>query len=259
VRGVAVVASRADRLRSQARAALLGTTGTTVCGLTAARLLGLPGLPARTPDEPVHLLVPRRAGRAQRRGIVLHFSNVDPADVRDLDGMPVTSLYRTVTDLVLWSTREGAVCFLDAVLHGRLLGADDMDGIAAAMRGRRAGRRGRERLRLADGRSESALETRLRLLLATAGLPPEELQWTVEERGVPMARLDLAWPSRMLAVEADGAAVHGQPDALYRDRRRQNDLVGRGWTVLRFTWQDVVHRPSYVTVSVARHVRFPCA
>jgi very-short-patch-repair endonuclease len=93
------------------------------------------------------------------------------------------------------------------------------------------------------------LETRLRLVLMAAGLPPEELQFVLRSAGRFVARLDMAWPSRRLAVEADGR-VHDQPQALYRDRDRQNDIVLAGWTVLRFTWADVVHRPTQVIARV---------
>ncbi|WP_232291906.1 endonuclease domain-containing protein [Frankia sp. QA3] len=70
--------------------------------------------------------------------------------------------------------------------------------------------------------------------------------------GRPVARLDLAWPSRLVAVEADGAAYHRQPRALFRDRARQNDLLSVGWTLLRFTWADVLGRPAGVVDLVGR-------
>ncbi len=39
--------------------------------------------------------------------------------------------------------------------------------------------------------------------------------------------------------------------ALFRDRRRQNDLANAGWTVLRFTWADTLRR-GYVAATVRR-------
>jgi very-short-patch-repair endonuclease len=106
-------------------------------------------------------------------------------------------------------------------------------------------------LALADGRSESALETILRLLLVRAHLAPEELQWMLfNSRGVLWARLDMAWPSCRLVVEADGREYHEKPKALYRDRDRQNDVSKIGWTVLRYTWWDVQHRPQWIVAQV---------
>ncbi|WP_255725438.1 DUF559 domain-containing protein [Frankia sp. Cj3] len=45
--------------------------------------------------------------------------------------------------------------------------------------------------------------------------------------------------------------MHAEPDALYRDRYRQNTLAMLGWTVLRFTWADVTQRADYVAQTVA--------
>lgn len=110
---------------------------------------------------------------------------------------------------------------------------------------------------LVDGRAESPLETRLRLQLADAGLAPEQLQWpvdlssVVQEPGPTVAWLDLAWPRCRLAVEADGAAFHRAPEALFEDRRRQNALLSLEWRLLRFTWWDVVSRGRNVAATVA--------
>jgi very-short-patch-repair endonuclease len=83
-------------------------------------------------------------------------------------------------------------------------------------------------------------------------LAPETLQLRVFTRdGVYYARLDLAWPSCLLAVEADGRETHDKPAALYQDRVRQNNLMLAGWTVLRFTWDDVYRRPSWVVAQVS--------
>jgi very-short-patch-repair endonuclease len=108
---------------------------------------------------------------------------------------------------------------------------------------------------LVDGRAESPLETRLRLLLRDASLPPEEVQWPVTSGGRAVARLDLAWPSRRVDVEVDGNATHDDPRALYRGPIRQNELTALGRTVLRFTWADVVRSPAYVVAAVAPAIR----
>lgn len=47
-------------------------------------------------------------------------------------------------------------------------------------------------------------------------------------------------------MEADSFEWHGGHEALVRDARRYNKLVTEGWLVLRFTWEDVMQRPSEV-------------
>ncbi len=91
-------------------------------------------------------------------------------------------------------------------------------------------RRLRAALALADGRAESTFETLVRLLLVRAGLAPETLQLEVfDKNGRLYARLDMAWPSVKVGLEADGREFHDLPAALHRDRVRANQLAEDGW------------------------------
>ena len=56
--------------------------------------------------------------------------------------------------------------------------------------------------------------------------------------------VDLAFPAFRLAVEIDGWAWHVDRDRFANDRRKGNALVAAGWTVLRFTWSDLVDTPT---------------
>ncbi len=66
-----------------------------------------------------------------------------------------------------------------------------------------------------------------------------------DERGL-IGIVDLAFPAFRLVIELDGRAWHVDRDRFQRDRSRQNRLVAAGWTVLRFTWEDVAYRLSDV-------------
>jgi very-short-patch-repair endonuclease len=55
----------------------------------------------------------------------------------------------------------------------------------------------------------------------------------------PIAEVDLAWPEVRLCVELDGWMHHGSRAAFTRDRARDRSLLGLGWMLLRYTWQDV--------------------
>jgi very-short-patch-repair endonuclease len=240
--------------RGRVRAAILLRPGALACGVTAARLHRLDGLPMSSPDEPVHLLASAGASRTQPKSssLVMHWGRVRPEEVAAVSGLRVTAVTRTLADLVLAGDRATAVGMLDAALHdGSIVGLAE---VGHSVAGRPGATRAAAWLKLADGRAESPLETRLRLLLADAGLAPEALQWPVTVNGRIVARLDLAWPSRLVCVEADGAAVHSQPRALYRDRHRQNLLVAAGWIVLRFTGTDEAH-PGDVVRAVATALR----
>jgi hypothetical protein len=105
-------------------------------------------------------------------------------------------------------------------------------------------------LRLADGRSESVLESLMRVLLVTAGLPTPELQYVIRDGRAFLARVDLCWPLLRLVVETDGRTWHDPEDRRLADRRRDNALERLSWRVLRFTWAEVVHQPDYVLAHV---------
>ena len=47
-------------------------------------------------------------------------------------------------------------------------------------------------------------------------------------------------------LEADSFEWHGGRDDLARDARRYDRMVVHGWLVLRFSWDDVMHDPTYV-------------
>jgi very-short-patch-repair endonuclease len=67
--------------------------------------------------------------------------------------------------------------------------------------------------------------------------------------------VDIAFPDDWVAVEIDGWAWHSDVERFRHDRQRQNALVLAGWTVLRFTWHDLTHRPSAVVGMIANSVR----
>lgn len=69
--------------------------------------------------------------------------------------------------------------------------------------------------------------------------------------GYIWAVLDLAYPEILLVIEADGFASHSSAPDMRRDRRRQNELVKRGWTFYRVTWHDAINEPARVVSDVA--------
>jgi REase_MTES_1575/Transcriptional regulator, AbiEi antitoxin len=242
MRGILVAPEPIDPFRTSVRSALLACPYGVAGGITAARLHGLWIRQAWTAAELPQVLLPAGFTHKAREGIRLRSGLLAEQHVI-VDGFRATTLARTVHDLAVVLRLNDLVCLLDSALRTGWVPARDS--------------RRRSRLdtaaALADARSESVLETLLRLLLVRAGLEPETLQHeVVGPRGAVLARLDLAWPSIRLAVEADGAAFHDAPRALYRDRRRANDLELLGWTILRFTWTDVIQHPDWVVSQVRR-------
>ena len=90
------------------------------------------------------------------------------------------------------------------------------------------------------------------------GVPGLDLQpqVTIDDDGF-VGRPDLVDVRRRLVVEADSFEFHGRRAALRRDCERYNALVLRGWLVLRFSWEHVMHDPAYVTACLESVTRPP--
>ena len=100
---------------------------------------------------------------------------------------------------------------------------------------------------LGDHRPDGLLEPRMARLMRAQRLPTAEFQYGVlDGQGHFLARVDFAYPERLLAIEVDGYELRASPAAMQADLDRQNALVRERWTVLRFTWADVVRRPARV-------------
>ena len=98
-------------------------------------------------------------------------------------------------------------------------------------------------------REESWLERRLTRLIRTAGLPPPRLQAKLRHSG-GRARVDLLYDEARLVIEADGHATHATRRQRQADAERAARLTAAGWRVARFTYEDVVERPSYVAETI---------
>jgi len=193
------------------------------------------------PEVP-HVTIPRHRHRRQsKESASLHWADAPAID-------DVTTPVRTVVDCARSLPFGEALAIADPALRSRLVSQEDL--LAAGHGLKRAGRGKVIRVaEHADGRSESVLESMLRAILIEAGLEGFEPQVLIADDEF-QARVDLAHPVRRLALEADSFELHGTRRALVRDCRRYVSLVVRGWTVLRFTWEDVVHDPAWVVESI---------
>ena len=225
---------------ARARGALLlhGPSAALTQG-SAARLLGIAG--ADTDHDVIQVVLPPGTERHQETGIELHFQRMSPDDCCEVDGLRTTSTLRTLADLALTVRRNCAIAAMDSALHQGLLTTDELQLARAMTAGRRNCRRADGWWDLADGRSESPLETWCRLDCVDGGVPPDELQWNIHDRyGVLLGRADMAWKRRRreLVGEADGVEPHSAPKALFKDRSRANNFVGASVDIVRFTWID---------------------
>lgn len=199
-------------------------------------LLGVDVLPPGPPQ--LEVVVPRGAVVPARTGVLSRTAQVAPHDRASLDGLRHLRPVRAAADLLRHLPPVEKVVVADAVTHAGLMTAEDLADELTVHAGLRGVRRARAALDRSDARAESPPETRLRVALVLAGLHPVP-QHEVVVGGRFIARLDLAFPAARVAVEYDGRAVHERAEVFVHDRRRQNELVAAGWTVLRFTSEDL--------------------
>jgi very-short-patch-repair endonuclease len=227
-------------------AALISPASAVFAGRSAAFLLGAESLADES--TPVEIVVPEMDRFGPVSGLRVRRTLLADDEVRSVGRLFCTTPLRTALDIARSEDLVDAVVALDVLLARGLVRRSDLVAAAAALPTGRGTRRAVHAVDLADERAESPPESRLRLLLRSAGLRPEPQYVIRDGDGRFVARVDLAFPEHRIAIEYDGA-WHGRPGQLARDRRRLNALVAAGWTVLHVTAADM-HEPTVVVASV---------
>jgi very-short-patch-repair endonuclease len=211
-----------------------------VCRRSAAALWDLDGVETGAVDIGVG------GGHAPRRSGTARLAGLRPVDLTCLNGIPITSVPRTLVDLASTASPLIVERSLECALRRRLItpawirhpGLPSRSRAARVLRDIRAGRP-------PDAPpTESDAETLFAQVARAVGLPLPQRQFRLLLSGREY-RIDFAWPFLRLAVEVDGASVHG-PRQLGSDLRRQNHIVLDGWMILRFTWLMVAKEPAAV-------------
>ena len=219
-----------DRLPAQA--AFSGRTAAWLHGIDVAAC------------DPIEAIVPRSAGVSARAGISLHRALLDDRDVIVLRGMRTTTMPRTVFDICTRLKLTEAVVVVDAALHDRRVTLGQLLSWADAHTGRKGVTKLRQVLRYAEPKAESAMESRLRMVIVLGGLPRPKAQVSIRDaNGRIIGRPDLYYEEARLGIEYDGGTHR---HALVEDNRRQNQLLNAGVRLLRFTSADVGNPGSVV-------------
>jgi hypothetical protein len=208
--------------------------GAVIDGRSAAHVWG-----ARmaSPDDVVAVWTPTPLGPIA--GLRIHRSAVKPECVTRWRGMPICTPTHAAWEIARTTPVYDAVEWIDALARRRGLTRADLVRHCALHVGGRGHRSAASTLRLADPRAESPPESRVRVALAMALVPPPIPQFTVlDVNGYFIARVDLAWPWLRFAAEYDGQ-WHADRDQLTRDRHRLRDLTAAGWQVYHITRDDL--------------------
>lgn len=210
----------------------------------AAHLHGLPlGAIA-----PVTAWVPH--GRRPQRGLEPLQYDLPPEDVVRTPALAVTTPLRTVFDGIGRFPPPVAEGLLVWTLTRRVVTHDALSAVLERSPGLAGNRQRRRLLTLTAGGAMSVAEHRLHAILRRAHIGGWVAGETLTDHLGVIGAADVLFPDVGLVIEVDGAAYHGAA-RFQHDRTRQNRLVAAGYTVLRFTWEDLTRRPDAVARQVA--------
>jgi very-short-patch-repair endonuclease len=204
---------------------------------------------AEFPDV-IEIVTPRARWPRLKNVRVHRSTDLRAHHVTTRHGIPITKPLRTLVDLgqsAPWAVADA----LEIGLANRLFGIKAADAALDefSCRGRTGVgvfRRVIDQRALERGIPDGLLEPRMARLMRNHDLPPASFQHWV----TPEIRVDFAYPDRMIVIEVDGFSTRRTPAALDASDERQNVLVMLGWTVLRFTWKQVVTQPDKVASSI---------
>ncbi|MFG2501831.1 hypothetical protein ACGFSB_26925 [Streptomyces sp. NPDC048441] len=212
-------------------------------------------------------------GARRKTGARVHWLPLPPAEITVVGDLLVTTVARTLADLLRGGPREDALVALDSALSSRRYGGrywrgpliGGLDTVAAALdsppsavvgtTGTTMKTRARRWLGLADPGAGSPAETVARLRMYDAGLRPESQAELLTPSG-RLLRPDFLFRGEGVAVEIEGYAYHGSRESHRRDLARYNDLVScpEVRVLLRFGAEEVFHAPEAFVARVREAV-----
>jgi very-short-patch-repair endonuclease len=188
-------------------------------------------------NRPNDVIVRGDGGRAKRPGIRVHRSlTLVPTEVTLLQGIPVTTPARTISDL----RRATSVGRSRALSARELRKAVRQANVLGFPIGEESGR----------DRTRSDLERDFLRLCRRHELPPPEVNVRVGPYLV-----DFLWREWRLVVETDGYLYHRGKEAFHDDRSRDLELRRLGFELIRLSERQVEGEPERVAETIAAALR----
>ncbi|WP_139230625.1 MULTISPECIES: DUF559 domain-containing protein [unclassified Leifsonia] len=229
--------SGADLLARCAAYRTVMTPGSFFSHTTAASIYGLPVPRRHSENDRLHVsaVLPVRAPKG--RGVRGHALSSRPS-VRLVRGMRVPEPAEVWCQLASLLTLDELVIVGDALVRriDPYCEVSELIRAASEISARPGARRIREAIRLVRARTDSPMETVLRLAIVRAGLPEPQVNHPIADgSGRIVASGDLVFPAARLVVEYDGD--HHRTDAVQyqTDIDRVYRIESLGWTVVRIS------------------------
>lgn len=188
----------------------------------------------------------RRRGWRAGDGILVHRCALRDDETTEVDGIPVTTVPRTLFDLASVLDRPRLEGAMNEVEVRRLTDRLSIADLLA----RHPRHRGNQLLRslvagdaATRGVTKRELEVRFRSFVDAAALPRPRFNADLAVGG-RFFEVDCLWPQERLIVELDGRASHDTRRAFESDRERDRALMLEGWRVTRVTWRALHQGPT---------------
>ena len=242
-----------QRLRS---ATLACGHGSLLSHFDAAAVLRI----AESRPGPIHVTVDPSSGRrtGQLEGIVIHRSSVPAVDAGRGDGIPCTSAARTIFDLAALAGVEELEEMMIAANSLGILNWGRLEELVEAGRGRRGIRALRGLVVEEPERVRSKTEMAMKRICRSIDFEDPSMNRIIEVAGRRF-EVDFHWPRLRLVVEVDGYRFHASRKRLNDDRERDQLLTIDGWTVVRFTRDQVIETPAVVAERLRAIVAVTCS
>ena len=187
------------------------------------------------------------ASRHPVPGIRLHrSSSLDAQDTTHHQGIPVTTVHRTLLDIAAQVPEHHLERALAQAQRLQLYDHTAIQDVIARSNGHRGTKRLAKAIAADPQFSRSELEIRMRRLARRQGLPQPHSNHTLDARDHPGLEADFYFPTHRLVVETDGWDTHSTRQAFEDDRAKDAALTAAGYTVVRFTWRQLRDEPQTV-------------
>jgi len=230
-------------------AVLASGPGAVLSHQTAAALWSLRGYSGGA----VHVTLARKSTSSKR--IRRHRSQVPIDERTEKEGIPMTSIHRTIFDLAATAAVDEVVAMIKEAEYLNLWDRLSLWDLLERYAGKRGSRNLRSALkRITEepvGRKRSRLEERFAPFLRRYRLPlPRFNDWVLLDN--KPYRVDCHWPNTRLIVELDGWEGHSSRSAFQDDRARDRALKVAGYSVVHLTWAQLDSEPAQIATDLRK-------
>jgi very-short-patch-repair endonuclease len=193
---------------------------------------------------------PEVTAPASRRGVpgirLQRSRSVDAQDTTDHQGIPATTVHRTLLDIAADVPEHHLERALAQAERLQLYDHRAIEDVIARSNGHRGTRRLAHAIAADPQFTRGELEARMLRLVRKHDLPRPKFNDTLDAPDHHGLEADCYFPTHRLVVETDGWDTHKTRQAFEDDRAKDAALMAAGYRVVRFTWRQLRDDPATV-------------